>query len=100
MSWCVNSAPLPTPRLTRSTRGTRYLSAGTKPPRCSSVKPPPPVRAARAAEGEPMNSNHDELNILAPREMKPKLDYLHREVQRAPAHRINRREALTLAGLA
>jgi len=25
-----------------------------------------------------MNSNHDELNILAPREIKPKLDYLHR----------------------
>ena len=30
-----------------------------------------------------MNDNRDELNILAPREMKPKLDYLHREVQRA-----------------
>ena len=24
----------------------------------------------------------DELSILAPREVKPKLDYLHREVQR------------------
>ena len=47
-----------------------------------------------------MNSNHDELNILAPREMKPKLDYLHREVQRAAGHRINRREALGLGGMA
>ena len=47
-----------------------------------------------------MNSNHDELNILAPRELKPKLDYLHREVQRAAGHRINRREALGLGGMA
>ncbi len=47
-----------------------------------------------------MNSNHDELNILAPREIKPKLDYLHREVQRAAGHRINRREALGLGGMA
>src|SRR5262245_52017767 len=47
-----------------------------------------------------MNSNRDELNILAPREMKPKLDYLHREVQRAAGHGINRREALGLGGMA
>ena len=47
-----------------------------------------------------MNSNWDELNILAPREMKPKFDYLHREVQRAAGHRINRREALGLGGMA
>jgi spermidine/putrescine transport system substrate-binding protein len=47
-----------------------------------------------------MNPNHDELNILAPREMKPKLDYLHREIQRAAGHRINRREALGLGGMA
>ncbi len=47
-----------------------------------------------------MNDNRDELNILAPREMKPKLDYLHREVQRAVGHRINRREALGLGGMA
>src|SRR6516225_10314157 len=47
-----------------------------------------------------MNGNNDELNILAPREMKPKLDYLHREVQRAAGHRINRREALGLGGMA
>ena len=32
--------------------------------------------------------------------MKPKLDYLHREVQRAAGHRINRREALGLGGMA
>ncbi len=47
-----------------------------------------------------MNENRDELNILAPREMKPKFDYLHREVQRAAGHGINRREALGLGGLA
>src|SRR6266699_235858 len=47
-----------------------------------------------------MNSNRDELNILAPREMKPKRDYLHRQVQRAAGHRINRREALGLGGMA
>jgi spermidine/putrescine transport system substrate-binding protein len=47
-----------------------------------------------------MNSNHDELNILAPREMRPKLDYLHREVQRAAGRHMNRREALGLGGMA
>jgi len=47
-----------------------------------------------------MNDNRDDLNILAPREMKPKFDYLHREVQRAAGHRINRREALGLGGMA
>ena len=47
-----------------------------------------------------MNDNRDELNILAPREMKPKLDYLHREVQRAAGRSINRREALGLGGMA
>jgi spermidine/putrescine transport system substrate-binding protein len=47
-----------------------------------------------------MNDNRDELHILAPREMKPKLDYLHREVQRAAGRRLNRREALGLGGMA
>src|SRR6266851_3566896 len=47
-----------------------------------------------------MNEDRDELRILAPREMKPKLDYLHREVQRAAGHPINRREALGLGGMA
>src|SRR5712692_3669124 len=47
-----------------------------------------------------MNESRDDLNILAPREMKPKFDYLHREVQRAAGHRINRREALGLGGMA
>lgn len=47
-----------------------------------------------------MNDNRDELRILAPREMKPKLDYLHREVQRAAGRRVNRREALGLGGMA
>ncbi len=47
-----------------------------------------------------MNDNRDDLNILAPRQMKPKLDYLHREVQRAAGRRINRREALGLGGMA
>src|SRR5215467_2188186 len=47
-----------------------------------------------------MNPNPDELSILAPRAMKPKFDYLHREVQRAAGHAINRREALGLGGMA
>jgi spermidine/putrescine transport system substrate-binding protein len=47
-----------------------------------------------------MNEHRDELRILAPREMKPKLDYLHREVQRAVGRRVNRREALGLGGMA
>jgi spermidine/putrescine transport system substrate-binding protein len=47
-----------------------------------------------------MNAPHDDLNILAPREMRPKFDYLHREVQRAAGRRIGRREALGLGGLA
>src|SRR5689334_21910520 len=51
-------------------------------------------------QGGPMNSERDELNILAPREMKPKFDYLHREVQRAAGRHINRREALGLGGMA
>src|SRR6266705_685583 len=42
----------------------------------------------------------DELGILAPRKMKAKFDYLHREVQRAAGVRITRRQALGLGGLA
>src|SRR5579862_3056612 len=42
----------------------------------------------------------DELHILAPIEAKPKFDYLHREVQRAAGHRIDRRQALGLGGMA
>src|SRR5216683_3168899 len=47
-----------------------------------------------------MNDDRDELSILAPREMKPKFDYLHREVQRAAGRRLSRREALGLGGMA
>src|SRR5450755_2302697 len=47
-----------------------------------------------------MNDDRDRLNILAPREMKPKFDYLHREVQRAAGRRIDRRQALGLGGMA
>jgi spermidine/putrescine transport system substrate-binding protein len=47
-----------------------------------------------------MTDNRDELNILAPREMKPKFDYLQREVQRAAGRHMNRREALGLGGMA
>jgi spermidine/putrescine transport system substrate-binding protein len=47
-----------------------------------------------------MNEDRDELNILAPRAMKPKLDYLHREVQRAAGRHIDRRQALGLGGMA
>jgi spermidine/putrescine transport system substrate-binding protein len=47
-----------------------------------------------------MNEDRDPLNILAPRAMKPKLNYLHREVQRAAGRRIDRRQALGLGGMA
>ena len=48
-----------------------------------------------------MNEPHPEdLKILAPIEMKPKLDYLHREVQRAAGRSISRRHALGLGGMA
>src|SRR5215472_17530946 len=47
-----------------------------------------------------MNEDRDQLRILAPRAMKPKLDYLHREVQRAAGRRIGRRQALGLGGMA
>jgi spermidine/putrescine transport system substrate-binding protein len=42
----------------------------------------------------------DDLNILAPIEMRPKLDYLHREVQRALGTPLTRRKALGLGGMA
>jgi spermidine/putrescine transport system substrate-binding protein len=45
--------------------------------------------------------NEDQgLNILAPREMQPKFDYLHREIQRAAGRAIGRRQALGLGGMA
>jgi spermidine/putrescine transport system substrate-binding protein len=47
-----------------------------------------------------MNEDQDRLNILAPRQMKPKLDYLHREVQRAAGRPLSRRQALGLGGMA
>jgi spermidine/putrescine transport system substrate-binding protein len=47
-----------------------------------------------------MNHDPNELRLLAPRELKPKFDYLHREVQRAAGRHINRREALGLGGMA
>ena len=47
-----------------------------------------------------MNTDHDQLNILAPRAIKPKFDYLHREVQRAAGRSLTRRQALGLGGMA
>jgi spermidine/putrescine transport system substrate-binding protein len=47
-----------------------------------------------------VNEDRDELSILAPREMKPKFDYLHREVQRAAGRPLGRRQALGLGGMA
>jgi spermidine/putrescine transport system substrate-binding protein len=46
-----------------------------------------------------MNENQD-LNILAPREMKPKFDYLQREVEHAAGRPVGRRQALGLGGMA
>src|SRR4029077_15712155 len=47
-----------------------------------------------------MNTDHDQLNILAPRAIKPKFDYLHREVQRAVGRPLTRRQGLGLGGIA
>src|SRR5215472_16661694 len=47
-----------------------------------------------------MNTDHDQLNILAPRAIKPKFDYLHREVQQAAGRPLTRRQALGLGGVA
>ena len=47
-----------------------------------------------------MNTDNNHLNILAPRAMKPKFDYLHREVQHAAGRPLSRRQALGLGGLA
>jgi spermidine/putrescine transport system substrate-binding protein len=47
-----------------------------------------------------MNTDKDRLHILAPRAMKPKLDYLHREVQQAAGRPLTRRQALGLGGMA
>jgi len=47
-----------------------------------------------------MNADHDQLNILAPRTIRPKFDYLHREVQRAAGRPLTRRQALGLGGIA
>jgi spermidine/putrescine transport system substrate-binding protein len=47
-----------------------------------------------------MNDKQDQLNILAPRQMKPKFDYQHREAQRAAGRPLSRRQALGLGGMA
>jgi spermidine/putrescine transport system substrate-binding protein len=47
-----------------------------------------------------LNTDDNRLNILAPRAMKPKLDYLHREVQQAAGRPLTRRQALGLGGMA
>ena len=47
-----------------------------------------------------MNDKQDQLNILAPWQMKPKFDYQHREAQRAAGRPLSRRQALGLGGMA
>ncbi|HEY6397444.1 MAG TPA: spermidine/putrescine ABC transporter substrate-binding protein [Solirubrobacteraceae bacterium] len=47
-----------------------------------------------------MTPDRDSLKLLAPATAKPRLDYLQREVQEAAGRRVNRREALGMAGLA
>ena len=44
--------------------------------------------------------SNDDMNILVPVEAKPRLDYLHREVESAAGFRITRRQALGLGGMA
>jgi spermidine/putrescine transport system substrate-binding protein len=47
-----------------------------------------------------MNRDDNQLNILVPRSLKPKLDYLHREVEDAAGRPLSRRHALGLGGMA
>src|SRR6516225_8564872 len=47
-----------------------------------------------------MNADDNQLNILVPRSLKPKLDYLHREVEQAAGRPLSRRQALGLGGMA
>src|SRR6516164_1197990 len=47
-----------------------------------------------------MNTDDNQLNILVPRSLKPKLDYLHREVEDAAGRPLSRRQALGLGGMA
>src|SRR5436305_12495232 len=47
-----------------------------------------------------MNRERDQLKIGAPRAIKTKRDYLHREVQRAAGRPLTRRQALGLGGMA
>ncbi len=46
------------------------------------------------------HDRNDHLNILAPRSLRPKFDYLHREVEDLAGMRVNRRAALGIGGLA
>jgi spermidine/putrescine-binding protein len=47
-----------------------------------------------------MTTRRDSLNVLAPTTAKPGLDLVHSEVQAGAGRRINRRDALGMAGLA
>jgi spermidine/putrescine transport system substrate-binding protein len=47
-----------------------------------------------------MTDDRNHLNVLAPRESKPQLDRLYRDVVRAVGHPLSRRSALGLGGLA
>ncbi len=47
-----------------------------------------------------MNRDDNQLNILVPRSLQPKLDYLHREVEHAAGRPLSRRQALGLGGMA
>src|SRR5215472_11012908 len=47
-----------------------------------------------------MKKDDNQLNILVPRSLKPKLDYLHREVEDAAGRSLSRRQALGLGGMA
>jgi spermidine/putrescine transport system substrate-binding protein len=46
-----------------------------------------------------MTDDRNHLNVLAPRESKPQLDRLYRDVVRAAGHPLSRRSALGLGGL-
>ena len=107
-SWCASSAPPPTRRSTPSTPATGSPSAGTRQLTRAgwsdrSTQSQGGDRAARHGRsdrdrrelegGSMTDPSNDDMNILVPVEAKPRLDYLHREVESAAGFRMTRRQA-------
>src|SRR4051794_2420445 len=93
-------APATTPP-TSSAPATASASAGPRPPRSSSRPSRPNVTPS--PEENLMDKPNDELRVLAPASLKPKLDRIAHLAQRSArdqGYKVSRREALGLGGLA